>query len=226
MATATTLEAPVTEAEAPTLTVPELAAQLKERFTELGAQESSADAAWKAAKIAWENFRVIRSRIAYEAAMLVPYQGKANIKGAARVLLSEDYGVKAADDAAVKAKNSIAPYVTAGIALFEAGLVSRITEPDEAERKIVADVFRAHNTKAPKQDKSTAEPEGAPSEPEVEPEDSEAFTFLDVLGHLARAKASLSLLKAQGYAPSQEEADELEDALAQIAASMTEALGE
>lgn len=202
-------------------------AEIRNAWLESAVTESTAVSIWEQAKLQVLNQRVIRVRIAYRAAMVQPHQGKPSIKGAARVLLSEDFGDKDADAAAVNSKNSVAAYVRAATLLEEAGFIHSLNEPTQDERDIVEPVFRATN-KRPAKDK----PATAPAETETETDgggtstptadDTEAMTFAEVLANLSRFKNSLDVYAKNGGIVTQSDADTVEDIFSDLSAQIAE----
>ena len=162
--------ATITPAKSATAKVEALAgAALESAVTALRARYEAADksetdtrAAFERADIAWQNARVCKVRVAYAAAMLTPNKGAANLLAATRFLLTDPADTPAKRTAQAKSrKNTLRNYVAAGEALNEAGLANNIAEPDENERKIVADVFRELNKRDKQGDKpDTGEGEG------------------------------------------------------------------
>jgi len=169
-------------------------ADLKGKYEAALITTTGAETALEAAKLNLSSAYVIQSRVVYAAAMLVPYQGKPNHKGAAKILLSTNYGDKVADEAAVKAKNTLTPYLKAGIALREAGFNLRTTAPDDEERAIVEKALKAHykeisDAKKAKEKELKGEAANADKgeSNELPPADDEAATFSAVLAMFARA---------------------------------------
>lgn len=203
-------------------------AALRTRYEAADKGETAARVRFEAADIDWQNSRVVKVRVAYAAAMLTPNKGAANLLAATRYLLTDPADTPAKRTAAAKSrKNTLRNYVAAGEALQEAGLVSRITEPDETERKIVADVFREMN----KRDKDDAkaesaadkgEGEGEGSEGEDTPDTGDALTIVDIVGHIARLNKTLDLMQASGIVISEQDAANVADMLAGFSNKLAE----
>lgn len=189
---------------------------LRTRYVAADKGETDARKHFEAADIAWQNSRVAKVRVAYAAAMLTPNKGAANLLAATRFLLTDPADSPAKRTAAAKSrKNTLRNYVAAGEALQEAGLANREVEPDEEERKIVANVFREMN----KRDKdeangNTGEGEGEGGEGEADTEtDAVAMGVVDIVGHIARMKAALNLIQSSGVVISEREASNVADML-------------
>lgn len=185
-----------------------LAADLRAQWAASEITQGQADDAWKAAQLAVENVRVVKSRIAYAAAMVTPYQDGTNLLNAVRILLVDPALPAAKATAAAKArKNTLRPYVLAGEALRNAGFNLRTTTPDDEERSIVDAAFRAYNreeAKAAKDAKAAAAAtvateDATESTTEAAPaEDDAALTFTALLAHVSRMNGTVDMLiKAQ-----------------------------
>lgn len=224
-ATTKTRPVPAVKVEPAVADLDTTVAELRKRFTAADNGEATTWAAREAADLAWQNARVVKVRVAYAAAMLTPVpngpdKGSANLLAATRFLLltDEERALKPAaiKKLAVARKSTLRNYVAAGEALQEAGLATRITEPDEDERKIVADVFREMN-KRDKADDKAAKGEGegeAPGEGEQEQEqDPASLTFADLVGHVAQMNALLNMMQAGGVVISEREASSMADML-------------
>ena len=186
----------------PAPTLDQQVAKLRAEYLAADAGETKAKDLFDAAQIAWENSRVIKVRVAYAAAMLTPNKGEANLLAATRYLLTDPADTPAKRTAQAKSrKNTLRNYVAAGVELQAKGLASRITEPDEEERKIVAAVFREMN----KRDKQEAKGEVSESEsegvggstPDAE-DDADALTFTALLAHVSRMNGTADMLIASG----------------------------
>lgn len=199
-----------------TLSLDQQVAALRKRYESADKGETAARARFEAADIDWQNARVIKVRVAYAAAMLTPNKGAANLLAATRYLLTDPNDTPAKRTAAAKSrKNTLRNYVAAGEALQEAGLASNITEPDENERKIVANVFRELN-KRDKQEAADNKGEGdTPDKGEGEdtPANGDSLTVVDIVGHIARMTKTLELIKASGVVISEQEASNVADML-------------
>jgi len=215
---------PKVEATPAEPTMEEREAVLRSRWDSATAGETSAKTLLDAAKISWENTRVIKTRVAFETAMLVPNaEGKPNLLNAARILGTDPEDTPAARTKAAKnRKNSLRNYVNAGVALDEKGLANRETEPDAEERKIVAEAFRAGN-KRPEDEAGKGEGEGGGSgEGEGEGTESVAMGAVDIIGHIARMQASFKLIQKSSVVISETEAANIAEMLAEFEAQLTE----
>lgn len=206
-------------------------AELKEAYRAARTGEAKHKGILKEAKLQWENSRVITSRIAYAVAMLKPYEGAANLSFAARELHMEDEDLALTGEALKRktksAKSSIRNYVNAGAALFEAGQdpENRTSKPDEVERKIVADAFKAGNAR-----NTTTNPGAGTTEESAADKDEDgatatlpdALTVTDLLEHVSRLQATLALMVKSSVPVSENEAANvaatLEDFLADLSA--------
>lgn len=192
------------------------AAELKARYVLADKGETAARTHFEAADIAWQNARVVKVRVAYAAAMLTPNKGEANLLAATRYLLTDPADTPAKRTAAAKSrKNTLRNYVAAGEELQAKGLATRITEPDEEERKIVAAVFRELN----KRDKDEAKGKGSgegegEGESEADTEtDAVPMGVVDIVGHISRMQAALKLIRQAGVVISEREAGSVADML-------------
>lgn len=211
-------------------TTPELdLAQLKARWVAAHKGETEARALFEAADIAWQNARVIKVRVAYVAAMVSPQAGKPNLLNATRILLTDEADAPATRTKQAKSrKNTLRNYVDAGAALQEAGLINRITEPDEEERKIVAAVFREGNkrdrdeAKAARQEGDSPTLDGANTPLKTEDEESDGLTVADLMGHVGRLNKTLDLMIQAGVVISEREAGNIADMLAGLSGKLSE----
>lgn len=186
-------------------------------WTDAGTNEVAAKTHLDAARIAHENTRVIRCRVAYRAAMIKPIMkagvATPNVLNAARILASNPDDTAAARTAAArKAKSQTEYYIRAGVALADAGLAMRETEPDANERKIVADALKAaaDAAKAAKDNKGidlggTGAGEGDTPADSNTPA-NEAVTYNTMVEHLARIEATFKLLKQNKAVISEDDA--------------------
>lgn len=221
-ATKTRTRKPVTPAATPAApTMAELEAALRTRWDEAGKGETGAKNLLDAAKISWENSRVVRCRVALEAAMLVPNAGKPNLLNATRILGTDTDATTAERTAeARKRKNSLRNYLNAGVALHEAGLAGRVTEPDQAERDIVRDVFRAGNkSKAAAAAGGETEGETEGGSTPAAPESQDPVTQADVVKAVEVLKSVTErFCRDHGFAAVV--ADNLQTVMAEIGALM------
>lgn len=201
-------------------------AKLRKQWTLADKSETDTRKLFEAADIAWQNARVIKTRVAYAAAMVTPVpngpdKGKANLLAATRFLLLSDEE-RALTPAkikplAVSRKSTLRNYVAAGEALQEAGLANKTGEPDANERKIVADVFREMNkrdkedSKGEGQADDTLDGENTPLKDDA-PAD-ESLTFVDMVGHVAKMNKILDMLSAASIPVSEQEASAMADML-------------
>lgn len=203
--------------------------QLRTQWTKAVESEAVIQSAFDAAKLGLDNSRVYRSRIAYIAAMVTPVKGEANLLNAARILLTDPADTPAKRTAQAKSrKNTLRNYVEAGKALQAAGLVNNITEPDDNERKITADVFRELN----KRDKAEAKGKGKPDMDGTDGDtdtdggttapESEAMTFAEVLAQLARFGNALDVYTKNGGIVTQSDADTVNNVFADMSAKLAE----
>lgn len=198
------------------------AAKLREAWNVADTNESRTWDLFKAADIAWQNARVIKVRVAYAAAMVKPVpsgpnKGQANLLNACRILFADPDAKPAERTKQAEAKKmTLRNYVDAGEALQEAGLATRTSEPDENERKIVADVFRAGN-KRDKADKK-AESEGQADDTldggntPLDAED-EAVSFVHLAAHVAGLNNVFQMIVAGQVPISEREASAMADML-------------
>lgn len=203
-------------------------AALHSRYVAADKGEQASWDAKQAADIAWQNARVVKVRVAYAAAMLTPNAGKANLLAASRFLLTtpEEFPTAGKRTAAAKSrKNTLRNYVAAGEALQEAGLATRIAEPDADERKIVADVFREMN-KRDKQEAAGGTDGGEGDAPEgdggLHNEDGDALTVTDLIGHIARLNLTFNLIKSSSVVISEQEAGRIGEMLAEFQSQLAE----
>lgn len=197
-------------------------AKLKTRYVAADKGETTARGLFEAADIALQNSRVSKVRVAFEAAMLTPNQGKPNLLAATRYLLLTDEELKATP-AKIKAtassrKNTLRNYVDAGAALLEAGLVSRTGEADAEERAIVAAVFREGNRRDKADAKAAKNGGGETPERQAEKleaaEAPEALTFTTLAGMVATMNRTLDIMAAGDVVISEQEAAAMADMLA------------
>lgn len=201
-------------------TMAELEAALRKEWDDAITVESGAKNVLDAAKIAWENTRVLRCRVAYRAAMLKPTaDGKPNLLNAARVLGTDPTDTPAERTKAAKnRKNSVRNYLNAGIALGEAGFGHRITEPDQDERDIVRDAFKAGNARpADTNGGGTGEGDVEGGGVPTPPANDDPVTQADVVSTLETAMSTLKrFTRDQGF--SAVVAENLGAALAEMSA--------
>ena len=199
-----------------------LIAAIRDKWDTADRNETKALALFDAAKLAWENARVIKVRVAFAAAMVKPEKGGANLLNATRILKTDPNETPAARTKAAKSlKNSIRNYVDAGTALNEAGLANRTGEPDADERKIVADVFRAGNKRDKDETKADAEPTNAPAGEDA-PADDEALTFADLSAVVSRLNSTLDIMIAGDVVISEREASAMAEMLAGFQSKLAE----
>ena len=218
---------PVKAGPGPVLMTPESidveAAKLRTRYAAADKGETEARTHFEAADIAWQNARVIKVRVAYAAAMLTPNKGEANLLAATRYLLTDPADTPAKRTAAAKSrKNTLRNYVAAGAELQAKGLAERITEPDEEERKIVANVFREMNKRDKQEaaDAATDATDGDTPADESTPDTPDALTVVDVVGHIARMNSTLDLMIQSSVVISEREASNIADMLAGFTAKL------
>ncbi|UOK18430.1 hypothetical protein SEA_BRUHMOMENT_114 [Arthrobacter phage BruhMoment] len=216
----TPASAPVDEAK--------LIADIRKRWDLADKSETDARKLFESADIAWQNSRVIKVRVAYAAAMVNPVKGAPNLLNAARILLTDEADTPAKRTAQAKSrKNTLRNYVDAGAALQDAGLANRITEPDEEERKIVANVFRAGNkrerdeAKAARQEGDSPTLDGGNTPLDAE-ESGDALTITDLVGHIARMNKTLDLMMQAGVVVSEREASNVADMLSGFGSKLAE----
>lgn len=222
MATATATK-PVKPAPLAPEAADALIAAIRDKWDTADRNETKALALFDAAKLAWENARVIKVRVAYAAAMISPVKGEANLLNATRILKTDPNDSAAARTKAAKSlKNSIRNYVDAGTALNEAGLANRTGEPDENERKIVADVFRAGNKRDKDADKTPKEPAaGGENEPDVDGGEPDGLTFADLMGVASKLNNWLDMMIAGDVVVSEREASAMADVLTDFQAKLS-----
>ena len=186
----------------------ELEHQFKSAWDAATTGETSAKTAMDAAKLAWENSRVVRCRVAFAVADYVGFKddGTANLLAIARILGTESELTAAERTKKAKSrKNSFRLYVAAGMALDEKGLARRITEPDAEERNIVRDIFSAKPDA--KQDAPADEgAAGGDTEAEATGIDAVALGVVDIIGHIARMQAAFKLITDSKVVISEQEA--------------------
>lgn len=180
--------------------------------------EAQALDVFKAAGIAWENARVIKVRVAWQAAMIKPNGKAANLLNACRILFSDPTATpKERTKAAEAKKSTLRNYVDAGTALDAESLGYATGEPTEQERKIVAQAFREGN----KRDKAEADAAKGEGEGKGEGENGEgegegenlAVTYVDLVGHVAQMNKILAMLEAGAVPVSEREAGNMADML-------------
>ena len=205
------------------------AADLRAKWTAADIEDAKAMDAFEAAKLAAENVRVIKARIAYAAATVKLNAGEPNLLNATRLLLC-DMSLPAAKltEAAKARKNTLRPYVEAGVKLREAGYNLRTTTPDDEERAIVAKAFSAYNKAARAEAKAAEAPKGdAPKgdskgEGEGAGQDEDALTFAALLAHVARMNGTADMLIKTGVPVSADDlsllANVLDDLQSKLAA--------
>ena len=188
--------------------------------------EAVTQSAFDAAKLGLDNYRVIRSRIVYRAAMVTPVKGEPNLLNAARILLTDPDETPAKRTAQAKSrKNTLRNYLAAGAALMDAGLVNNDTEPDDNERKICADVFRELNkrdkaeAKAAK-GKGTDAADTADGEATGKVSEDDALTMAEVLAKLAQFKNTLDTFQRNGGIITAGDVDTINGVFADISAGL------
>lgn len=204
-------------------------AELVAMWRKVDTGETQAKNLFDEAKLAWENARVVKVRVAYQIAMLKPYNGEANLAHATRVLklTDEDMEKSPADIKAKvkKMKSSLANYIKAGVALAEAGLVERTTEPDKAERDIVRDAFKSGNARPA--DNAPAGGEGGEGDAPAgdAPADDVALTFNSaVLAHLAKAHNAVDVFLANGGKVTDDDMELLTKVMGDLSAKLAVAI--
>lgn len=135
-------ESKTVAAAAPVMDEAAQIAAIRGRWATADRNEAQTLSIFEGAKLAWENARVIKSRVAYAAAMVKPEKGGVNRLNAARILFStpEDSAATATKKARAK-KSTVELYITAGIELDAAQLAYSDAEPTPEERAIVNRVF-------------------------------------------------------------------------------------
>jgi hypothetical protein len=214
----------VDPAPAPEPTPAEIEFAFKSQWDSATTGESNAKTAMDAAKLAWENSRVVRCRVAFAVADYVGFKddGTANLLAIARILGTESELTPAERTKKAKSrKNSFRLYVAAGMALDAAGLARRITEPDAEERTIVRDIFSAKPDT--KQDDAPTDEgaAGGDTEGEATP-DAVALGVVDIIGHIARMQASFKLIQDSKVVISEREAGKVAEMLATFTAQLEE----
>jgi hypothetical protein len=215
----------VDPAPAPEPTPAEIEFAFKSQWDSATTGESNAKTAMDAAKLAWENSRVVRCRVAFAVADYVGFKddGTANLLAIARILGTESELTPAERTKKAKSrKNSFRLYVAAGMALDAAGLARRITEPDAEERTIVRDIFSAKpdaKEDAPTTDEGAA---GGDTEAEATGIDAVALGVVDIIGHIARMQASFKLIQDSKVVISEQEAGKVAEMLATFTAQLEE----
>jgi hypothetical protein len=199
--------------------------------------QTQADDAFSVAERMVADIRVVKSRIVYAAAMVTPFKGEPNLKASARILLSTQPGDKAADAKAERAKNSLRPYLLAGIALAQHVTGDRTAytaSPDDVDREVVAaafDAFNAEQAKArkaeakAKRDAAKADESAESGESEgraTDPTDDEALTFAHILAKLAQANNALTVFIENGGKVTTSDVDTFNAAAATLAARLEE----
>lgn len=195
-------------------------------------EHTTATDAFNAAKIAFESTRVILSRVAYAAAMVHPFKGEANLADATKILYSADYGNAAENKKVATKKNTLRPYLQAGLALAKAGMEERTTPPADDDREVVNAAFEAYNKEQAKARKAASKAAKAIEPAETEdsegrvtdpvPADDDAMTFADVLAFMARAKAALDIYVKGGGIITESDVNTFNGAAATIAAELEE----
>lgn len=232
----------VTPEQAEEMRITARLAELKTAYTTARTGEAGTHKALKAAKEQWENSRVVTSRILYAAAMLKPLEdGSPNRTFAAREMHMTETQLaltgQALKDATKSAKASIKNYVSAGIALQDAGLnplgegdKGNTSEPTAEERKVVAEAFRAGNKRPAGDPASTKDTGNGGGEGEGDgegvgpstPPAGDNLSAVDLMGHIGRMQATLKLIVAGSVPVSEDEAANisamLEDFQSELAA--------
>lgn len=188
--------------------------------------EKVTQSAFDAAKLGLDNYRVIKSRIAYRAATVKLNNGEPNLLNAARILLTDPDETPAKRTAKAKStKNTLRNYVEAGKALDAAGLVNNDTEPDDNERKICADVFRELN-KRDKAEAKAAKGKGTDAADTGDGEvtgkvsEDDALTMAEVLAKLAQFKNTLDTFQRNGGVITAGDVDTINGVFADISAEL------
>ncbi|QWY81399.1 hypothetical protein SEA_RIZWANA_102 [Arthrobacter phage Rizwana] len=193
---------------------------------------ATADDAFEAAKLTMESVRVELARIAFKAAMVHPFKGEPNLNDATKMLYSQDYGNAAENKKVASKKNTLRPYLLAGIALDKAGLAERTTAPAQDDRDVVNKAFDAYNREAAKARKAASKAAKAAKEKgEVSestestataPAEDEAMSFADILAFMARANNALDVYVAGGGIITESDVDTFNAAAATMAAKLEE----
>lgn len=191
-------------------------ATIRERWNVADKGETDARTLFESAQLAWENARVIKTRVAYAAAMVTPNGNAANLLNACRILFADpEASAKERTKQAEAKKSTLRNYVDAGTALHEAGLAYSISEPTDEERKIVAAVFREGNKRdkqAAKDAKQGEQADKGEGEGEGE-QDADSLTFADLVGHVAQMNKVLDMMTAGNVVISEREASSMADML-------------
>lgn len=196
-----------------------LVASLVAKFRAEDLAEAGAIETLKAAQLAVEDIRVIKSRLFFQLADTLAYKGEPSLAGATKAL-HEGKDTK---------KNTYRPYLLAGAALNEKGWALRTTAPTAEERDVVERAFTAYNkanakaerakVKAAKAEAEGTESEGSDDRPTPEGE-TEALTFATLLAHMARAHATADLLVKTGVPVSAEDVTLLEQVMADLSVKL------
>lgn len=208
--------------KAPKPTAAELelqAAELVKRWQAADKGEAKALDVFKAAGIAWENSRVIKVRVAWQAAMVKPNGKQTNLLNACRILFSDPDATPAERTKQAEAKKStLRNYVDAGTALDAAGLdVYSVKEPTEEERKVVAAAFREGNKRA-KDEANAANADNTAGDntagdTDAAGDDDEAVSYVHLVAHVAQLNKVLDMIQAGGVVISEREAGNMADML-------------
>jgi hypothetical protein len=210
---------------APEPTPAEIEFAFKSQWDSATTGEADAKTAMDRAKLAWENSRVVRCRVAFAVADYVGFKedGSANLLAIARILGTEaDLTPGERTKKAKSRKNSFRLYVAAGMALDADGLARRITEPDAEERAIVRDVFSAKTEDAKTDAPESEGAAGGDTEGEATGVDAVALGAVDILGHIARMQASFKLITESKVVISEREAGQIAEMLANFSLQLEE----
>jgi hypothetical protein len=202
-------------APAPAPTPAEREAELKAAWDTTGGNEAQAKTIMDAAKLAWENSRVLRCRVAFKTAEYVGFKddGTANLLAIARILGTEAELTPGERTKKAKSrKNSFRLYVAAGMALEAEGMVHSIAEPTSEERTIVRNIFSAKSeaTADAPEDEGKA---GGDTDGEATGGESVALGVVDIIGHIARMQAAFKLIQDSKVVISEQEAGKVSEML-------------
>lgn len=215
----------VEPAPAPEPSPAELEFAFKQAWDTATTGESDCKTAMDAAKLAWENSRVVRCRVAFAVADYVGFKddGTANLLAIARILGTEAELTPGERTKKAKSrKNSFRLYVAAGMALDASGLARRITEPDAEERAIVRDVFSAKTEAKTDETNGQEGAAGGDTEGEATGGDAVALGVVDIIGHIARMQASFKLIREGKVVISEREADKVAEMLNEFSVQLAE----
>ena len=179
-------------------TIEEQIMEVKQNWMLANDQEKAGKEGVKAAKLALDTVRVLKTRVAFHAAMIgsKAINGAPSLAGATRVLYcTADMDAAAQKKEIGNKKASVKLYWAAAQALDAEGLAYETGAPTDREREIVLTAFRAGKKSGPRVDDGAgnSDSEGE-SESKTEARDITADSFLP---HIAGLNMTLTEVKAK-----------------------------